>query len=249
MSANTRSNHATQRGAGRTTGTTRGGEGVLFEHPLLRCLFKAQAGGHEAKSSLEQLLTELYRPVKRFAAARLNRFADSEEIAADVAQETLFHLARSYRQCTATTVGQLMQWALVSARRVLIDMLRSPGSGLAVRTITMELSRVIVSETFQESIGGREEFSQVRETMLRLAVEAYDQLPESAAALLWWRLVAGQDWTEIARIFGTTRSGAKRRFQRAQNTLRRQFTVEIENLPESQRCEIDAWSRRYSREV
>ena len=216
---------------------------MLSAHPLVRCLFKAQGGGHGAKSSLEQLLTELYRPIKRFAAARLSRFADAEEIAADVAQETLFHLARSYRQCTATTVGQLMQWALVSARRVLIDMLRSPGSGLAARTITVELSKVIVSETFQESIGGREEFSQTREAILRLAVEAYDQLPESAAALLWWRLIAGQDWTEIARIFGTTKSGAKRRFQRAQNALRRQVAVKMKSLPDSQRDEITVWSR------
>ncbi|MES2178516.1 MAG: sigma-70 family RNA polymerase sigma factor [Gemmatimonadota bacterium] len=249
MSTNTGHRRATQRNTERAPGASRGGKGDLHAHALVRCLVKAQDGGREAESSLERLLTELYQPIKRFAVARLGRFADSEEIAADVAQETLFHLARSYRQCTATTVGQLMQWALVSARRVLIDMLRSPGSGLAARAISTELSRVIVSETFQESIGGREEFSTAREEMLRLAVETYDQMPEPAAALLWWRLVAGQDWTEIARIFGTTRSGAKRRFQRAQNTLRRQFAVKIETLPERQRDEIAVSFRRSSREA
>lgn len=212
-----------------------------YEGSLLQRLHQAREEGPRGEQALESLLEALYVPVKRFAKARLKRFGDAEEIAADVAQETLFHVARYHRTCTAVVEGQLMMWVLVTARRVMIDMLRSPGSGLAVRALCVELRRDNVSESFESSIGKRPEAAAAHELALGIAIEAYGYLPQTTAELLWDRLVGGAEWNSIATQYGTTYSAAKRRFQRAQGALRREVLRRIRLAPSLKRVQLEQW--------
>ena len=194
-----------------------------------------------AGAVLEELLAHLYLPVYRFACGRLRVYDDAEELARDATQETLFRLARAAGECRAESEGAVVQWALVTAQHVLVDMFRAPGSGLAVRDRLVQLTREEIVISFEESIGKGTPTGEDAERLIGAAMTAYAMLPTPAAELLWWRLAAGADWTFIADVFSTTPGGARRRFQRAIGALRRQVLRHLESLPPAGRAGIERW--------
>jgi DNA-directed RNA polymerase specialized sigma24 family protein len=74
--------------------------------------------------------------------------------------------------------------------------------------------------------------------LARLAVDAQAVLSPEAAALVWDRVIDDVSWAEAAARHGTTPSGAKRRFQRAQRTLRRLLWDRAAALPEPARTAV-----------
>ena len=184
---------------------------------------------------LSEFLERLYVPVHRFVRARLNGFAEPDEAAADVAQDTLVRLARSAVTCRGRSDGEIIAWALQVARRVLITYCHAHATELLARRFTDDLRAAGVAVCFEESVGRVPPQDPGFELLLRMTVNAYSKASPSTAELFWLRLVGGAEWAEIARELVTTESAAKRRFQRAQATIRRTLVQWINGLcPEDQ---------------
>lgn len=197
----------------------------------------------DADVALDALVERLYPLCERFLARRLRSFRDAQDVAADAAQETMVRIATALDTCRAATDRELVAWVLVTARRTLIDMYRSPATGLAARSLAVELDDdADVTDAPEDGEGAR---GAPRRTLLALALQAYDALTNETAELLWWRLVGGAEWSEVAEQLATTPGGAKRRFQRAQTTLRRSVTALVSQLPPGQRAPVEALVATY----
>lgn len=207
----------------------------------LELLIHARGVGVEADHALEDLLTALCEPVRRFALARLRRCVDAVDIAEDLVQETLIRLARSVRSCRAETDAEVLGWARTAARHALIDMYRSPSTGLAAR----EMAQLFLEEITSQDCEPSSVSSSDVQALLRVVMEAYNDAVIATGELIWWRLIMGLEWTEIGPKFSTTAAGAKRRFQRAQDTLRREVMRRIGTLPETERTRVLALLTRF----
>ena len=197
----------------------------------------------DAEAALEELLAQLYEPVLQFVRNRARRHRDGEDLAADIAQETLIRLARAAEDCRAVTNTQVLAWALTTARHVLIDAWRSPEWRLAgargpASEAASEAEWHTLAQSFEESAGHASEVTPACAILLRLAVEACDAARDGVAALCWTRLVAGADWAQIAGTFGTTEYAIKRRFQRAVGSMRRDVLRRVATLDQSEQTAV-----------
>jgi DNA-directed RNA polymerase specialized sigma24 family protein len=238
---------------------------ISSESPVLptvaHLLAAAQAGESTEvrEAALEAMLTCLHAPLLEFSLGRLRRCRDAADLAADVAQETLIRLAKSAATCRATTEAQVVAWALTVARHVLADYWRSPARRLAAAeraadTLAecadagaIEDEWRALSTSFEESAGHPDAESRGAVILQRLAVEAldaYDATRSGLAALCWTRLVAGAEWADAARDGGTTTDGLRRRWQRAQATLRRDVLRRVAALEAADRRAAEAFLSR-----
>jgi DNA-directed RNA polymerase specialized sigma24 family protein len=205
--------------------------------PLLQVLHAAQAGDRVA---LRALLERLYWPVKRWVHRRapvpralLDEFGD------DVAAESLAHIARSYRECRAEGEGQLFRWAFTIAKRAALDVYRSSVGKVFLACLREE------DHAFR---GGLDPswarpgpiLGPADRVLSRLLHRAYDSLTPVAAELLWRRLIGAQTWAELAAFLGTTVPGARRRYQRLRDRLRRVVRQSIRALQDEERTLIQA---------
>jgi RNA polymerase sigma factor (sigma-70 family) len=181
---------------------------------------------------------------ERFLARRLASFRDGPDAAADAAQETMLRIANGLDGCRATNDRELVAWMLVVARRTLIDMYRSPSSGLAARSLAVELDDALNASEDRDT--SADPTCTPRGTLLALAMEAYDALSAQTAELLWWRLIKGAEWSEVAEQMATSPTGAKRRFQRAQGALQRAVAELVSSLPSNQRPDIERLVASYA---
>ncbi|MBA3670398.1 MAG: sigma-70 family RNA polymerase sigma factor [Gemmatimonadaceae bacterium] len=212
---------------------------------LSALLTAAQGEGPEADAALEELLTSLCGIVRRSALHHARGLADVSDVAADVTQETLIGLAKGVRGCRATTDAEVVAWARVATRNAYIDMFRSPGSGLAARLLADELVHDMHHFAALTGADMPQRNSPAMTVLLRVLMEAYGDAVESTGELFWWRLIMSLEWTEIAAKFSTTAAGAKRRFQRAQEALRRSVLSRVEELPAAERVEVVALLQRF----
>lgn len=81
--------------------------------------------------------------------------------------------------------------------------------------------------------------------MDRLMRTTMKSLPAELQSLLELRVLQGATWTEVGNSLGTTAAGAKRRFQRAQVTLRQELLQRVEKLPARKRAVAQACLRRF----
>lgn len=211
----------------------------------------AQAGDDGATCPhREALMVKLYAVVWCYLTPRVTGWRDAPDVLADVVQETVVRLHLAYRTCRARNDGAVRAWACAVARHTFLEMLRSPGTGLMGRQFAAALDDVVrdaassrrrhsaqgaqdggLWQSPEESAGRRPEQSEPRELLLRLAVEAYDRAARDTGELLWWRLIVGAEWSEVATHLQTTAAGAKRRFQRAQIALEQQLLALVDALP------------------
>lgn len=202
-------------------------------------LMVARGYGDAADIALEDLLTLLYAPVKRYCRARLYDATDAGDVAADAAQETMIRVAKSLRTCTADTDRQVHNWALTIARRVIIDIYRSVPEGSATGHLAEEAFQgALFGISMSESVGRRHSLSDPMECLLHTVVDAYDDLSETTAELVWWRLIMGAEWIELGERFGTSATAARRRFQRAQEVMRREVLSRVRAYPPGLRHEV-----------
>jgi RNA polymerase sigma factor (sigma-70 family) len=190
-----------------------------------------------AERALGALVERLFPLCERFLTRRLASFRDGPDAAADAAQETMVRIANGLDGCRATNDRELIAWMLVVARRTLIDLYRSPASGLAARALAAELDDAL--HATQEHDDTEETNRTARSTLLALAMQAYNALSAETAELLWWRLLRGAEWSEVAQQMGTSPTGAKRRFQRAQGALQRRVAQLVSGLPATQRADVE----------
>ncbi|HXQ29860.1 MAG TPA: sigma-70 family RNA polymerase sigma factor [Gemmatimonadales bacterium] len=162
---------------------------------------RAKAGEIEA---LEQLYRAFETPVYNLARRILRRPEEAE----DVVQETFLEIVRSIGSYRGD--GQLWAWV----RRI--------ASSKALMRIRRE--RVRAEEDFDETLTGSTAPAGVP---LQVDLErAFDQLSETARAVVWLHDVEGYTHEEIAEMTGKTVSFSKSQLARAHVRLRRMLDEE-----------------------
>jgi RNA polymerase sigma factor (sigma-70 family) len=105
---------------------------------LYALLVEAKRFGESADVALEDLLTDLCEPVRRFAVFRLRYHEDPGDMAEDVVQETLIRVAKAIRTCNAASDAQILAWVRTIARNAMTDMYRSPTTGMAAKLMAQD---------------------------------------------------------------------------------------------------------------
>lgn len=180
-------------------------------------------------SALEDLLIRLHPVITRFLRRRLGYDPAAESLIEDAAIETLAHIAAAAQSCRAETDAQLVAWTLATARNAANDELRRGYLRHAAEAVAVE------NVAAQDGGDADAERSEAERVLMRVQQEVYDALPEDLQVLLWLHLVEGATWAEVANELGTTPAGAKRRYQRGQDRLRREMSARIHTLPDRER--------------
>ncbi|WP_420128144.1 RNA polymerase sigma factor [Longimicrobium sp.] len=207
---------------------------------LLVCLAEAAVRGDE--DAMERLLTELHVDLLRYLRRWLRFWRQGDELAMEIAQETLVRVARGLHSFRGTSNGQLVSWARAVAANLAKD---------AAREARGEWDAVVFGEELDEldahepdlPLGNDDDTpgSQGRKVVLRLLGEALQGGNEEAQALLWHRLVQGDSWADAGAAVGLTHTAAKRRCQRLQERLRSQVLERIESLPAADAAAARRW--------
>ncbi|HEX6372884.1 MAG TPA: sigma-70 family RNA polymerase sigma factor [Longimicrobium sp.] len=181
---------------------------------------RAQAG---SACALDRLMGRLEGPVYRYLVTRLLAAPDAEDLARDLCQEALIRATTSIGRCTFASDGRLVAWMLTIARNVLLDHLREVRGRDEVRGDDWVRTMAAGLQPGDDAPPPR--------PLETFAAEALAEVSEGTAELLRLRLMSGSSWKEVADVLGIAESAAKRRFQRAQATLRRQILARVEALP------------------
>jgi RNA polymerase sigma factor (sigma-70 family) len=184
---------------------------------------QVRAGDPEA---LEQWVVALYPVVRRALARRLPRATQAD--LDDATQAGMARIAARARQCTASHDRGVVAWACTVAWHAALEDLRSGAVRVARRSLPFDapLRGPGPNVPPAETIAAPWDASVVddetdADELARRAVVALDALPPPIGVLFWMRLVEDATWPDIGRALGTSTSAVKRRFQRAQATLRR----------------------------
>jgi len=215
------------------------------EPSYLRLLVVARGKGDVADASLEKLLILLHGPLKRYAFSKVRRSPDAEDLAADIAQDALIRIAKGVRSCRAGSDGEVVSWAISIAHRVVLDVVRSRQSGLQAMYFADVTAQAMFGMSMEDSVGQRAEMEPAMELLLSLMAEACNGAIDATGELLWWRLIVSLDWREIGERVDTTAAGAKRRFQRAIETLRVEIVRRIDALPSADHAAVLALFARF----
>lgn len=194
--------------------------------PVLVPLLRRAASGDE--SSLTALLTRLHVVVSRFIRRRMNYDVAAEPFVEDATIEALVKIADRYSTCRAETDAQIVAWALTIARNVSIDLLRQ---GL----LHYGAAAVCIEASLTSAVESTSEVSEATALLLQVQRDVQDLLAEDLQRLLWLHLVEGASWADVAVELNTTAAGAKRRYQRAQERMRRLMLERIHDLPAAER--------------
>jgi RNA polymerase sigma factor (sigma-70 family) len=221
-------------------------ESVGPDH-LIGLMRRAVAGDNVA---LEDLLARLYTPISRFLRRRFGGDPHAESWIDDLTQETLLRVIRFLGDCSATSNGQLMAWVLVIARRVSIDWLRSPDMRKGKSFISMEGDE-LAGHASSEAWDPPADRSNLllKDVLLSTLAASHDVLPEPTQRLIWLHVILGASWPEIGQAMHMTAYAAKRRWQRAQNRLRKEIIRRIHELPEGDRAPLVPTMRRLGIEL
>lgn len=185
------------------------------------------------RGALDDLLRTVQAPVLRYLTRRLARHPDGDDIAGDLRQEVLLRAASAVGRCHFENDRRLLAWVLSITRNVLVDYIR--GERARHPLVPGEaLERMAERASLAEWQSGRREGAH-GELLDRVAALAMAGLPAPTVELLRLRVQLGRTWPEVAEAMGTTASAAKRRYQRAQATLRARFLAAFAELPPAQR--------------
>jgi RNA polymerase sigma factor (sigma-70 family) len=205
----------------------------------------ARGEGMAADAALEKLLILLHAPIKRYAFTKVRRSPDADDLAADIAQDALIRIAKGVRACRAQCDGEVVTWAMTIAHRLVLDLVRSRQSGLQATYFADIAAQAMFGMTMEDSVGQRPEMEPAMELLLQLMADAYNGAIDSTGELIWWRLIISLDWREIGEQVQTTPAGAKRRFQRAMETLRLEVIRRVDALDEVDRKAVLALLARF----
>lgn len=200
--------------------------------PFLELLEGARGGGEEA---LEILLDRLRPRVKRYLVGRLQSHPSTDALAAEMTQDVLVRVAESIEDCRATTERQLNSWIRTIARRRVIDRYRKRERELDKRVWQEDQrvdGRLLIDGLIDEDTElSSEDVSELDEILGALLWKAQAELSAGTRQTLRRRLLYGETWPQVGEVVGTSGAGAKRRYQRAQDRLRREVLARIRELP------------------
>lgn len=205
---------------------------------------------HDAQSPSSAALSDLLRRVRevivRYSRRQLQSRPDADDLAEDISQQASIRVARSIMACRATTDEQFVSWVLTVAKHVIVDEVRSPSRQVVVGRADDDMKGIAAIYSHDAWVHEWDDLPQGAElTLARLICAAYERLPSRTANLVWSHIIHHATWAEVAVASGTTPAGVKRRYQRAECTLRRLILQEIETLPtEERRSVLDALATR-----
>lgn len=158
----------------------------------------------------DMLFRALEAPVRRAVAYRLGARAELRAWRDDLTQDTLMQLWAALADCHAEDDAHLLAWA------------RAAGKNRARGWLRRELPRCLPrSATDPDGLSDEPSECESRPDLHR---ELAALSPEAHEAL-YRRLVAREEWREVAAALATTPAGARRRYQRALRRLRRRLLV------------------------
>lgn len=206
---------------------THGVHGGAPEGSALGELGRRASGGDPV--ALNQLLREVQDTVQRYLASRLSASADADDVAGDLRQEVLIRAAGAVGRCTFESDRAVVGWVLTIARNVLVDHVRAErGRGHVVTRGELEpLAQNAALARWQRPA----EDAAAGALLEEMTAQALCGLPEPTRDLVRLRVQLGLTWKEVGAALGTTESGAKRRFQRSQASLRARFLSLLDALP------------------
>lgn len=199
-------------------------------------LARAKTGDDPA---LEHLLARLYEIVRVSLSHHYASVPGTQTFVEDATQEALFKIAMGIKKCRARTERQLRSWALTVSDHVAADMYWSPQFELAVRRFTIELELIAGRLRHEEEWYGDAELIPADALLYRIAHEVYGAVADNTATLIYEHLCEARTWTEIGGAHGTSGAAAKRRFQRAQRTMRESILARITQLPDNERALVE----------
>lgn len=199
-------------------------------------LLEEARGGSER--ALSRLLDELQPEVTAYLRGRVGSNPAPDALAQELAQQVLLRVAESVGVCRAKTTAQFRAWVRTIARRAAVDWYRRREPELE-RRIWKEWEEV-PGDALRSALpdSGNTTRSEIDRVLGELLYEAQAVLSDGTQEVVRRRFLYGDTWAEAGRVIGTTRGGAKRRWQRAQERLRREVVERAEQLPPELRKEV-----------
>lgn len=194
--------------------------------------FVAARGGD--RDALNDLLREIRPPILQDIRSRVRSAPASEAVARDLTQDALLKMAVGLPDCRAGTEAQLWAWCRTIARRVVIDWYRKSSLELE-RGAEGDLSehlRVhgLVGQPGHPKADPGTFRSELDQTLGEILLEAQAALSPGTQRVLVSRLLYSDTWRAAGSRIDTSRGGAKRRYQRALERLRREVLERIGQL-------------------
>lgn len=203
---------------------------------------RARGGDHDA---LNQLLQAVQGHVRRYLSRRLFAVPDGEDLARDLGQEVLVRTAAALSRCEFDDDRRLMAWVLTVAKHLLIDHIRAErarGEVLPEKQMDALAARASLAR-WQAGPAGPAPSAPLAAAVAR-AVAA---MPEATRELLRLRVDTGCTWKKVAAALDTTEAGAKRRFQRAQATLRVRVRQALDEMSSKEQTMLPGWAAKLTR--
>lgn len=215
-------------------------------HVLVALLAKVRSDRAAYPSTMPMVIDTVAPAMRSLIERRAARIGFDHAFAEDVLHDALLLVATRSHQCRATTDRAAMKWMLSIARSALSNALRHEGP--RHRSLDDGQSPADPSQTFDESIGRRAEGSPGLEILLRLVVDAGLTLSAADATLMWMHLIVAEEWATIGAALGISATAARRRFQRAQRSMRRRVHRALWSLPHAERDTALAWLNKQLQE-
>lgn len=200
---------------------------------LLLLLHGARSGASEC---MEELLVELYPSIRHHICRQLRGRNEADSLADDIAQEALLRVIHGIGSCHAESPAALFSWVLVIARRVTIDVLRREHARES--WVAADMDAGVEEASLRAWLSPPPSPAPASIILLDLLDNALQALPHTMVTVLRLRVQTEMTWPEIAQQVRTTAAGAKRRFQRAQQRLRKDVLARILRLPSPTRQTI-----------
>ena len=229
--------------SGLVGGTTGQGmvETSLTEADSLVVLLERAQGGDAL--AVEELLLRIQAPALAFLRRRL-RDPRLEPFIEDVLAEVLIRVYRHHSKCRAQTDRGVVSWVLSIARNEALRLIESRPLQYGVLLGDRDPAAIGRSASGNPLAPGRQAYhpaeeGPTRSRELEVVLSILKEVEEGAAPelkhLLYLRLVKHYQWEDVGEVFGISASAAKRRLQRAQNSLAKQVIQGIKKLPASAR--------------
>lgn len=192
---------------------------------LVRDRLAALSGDADA---LERLLTALYIPVRKVTRRVLSTEDRDSDLPDDLTQDALLKILTHLSDCRAQSDLELLSWALTIARNTVRSEVR-----LRTRSmhIPIEYMTAAAEARLFETRSVPVPPSPAFQRLLKIFLEAVDELPPSPRLVLSLRACDERQWLDIAAELRTTPGGARRRYHRARDSLRKRVLEKLGDLP------------------
>lgn len=209
------------------------------ETHLVSLARRAAAGDQHA---MERLLALVHPHVLRYLERWLHESKEWEELAKDLAQDTLVRIARGIACFRGTTDREVVAWCVTIARNIGTDQLRAWRDEADLTVFREELGAGARERPGWNAVD--DEGSEAVHILLRLLHQAQESESDCNQELLWLRVLQHDSWHEVGEALEIGEAAAKRRYQRMQERLRMAVLRALVHLPPEEVSAVRRWLAR-----